>query len=93
MLGSKGQAVGGILDHYPTTPLIVGFLSLEAQPPAPVPLKQCWLAVCVAFLSESPSVVSIELISSGLGIETFVCTAFGPNQRLENQRSACRINV
>ena len=81
------------MDHYPTTPPIVGFLFLEAQPLAPVPSTHCGLGVCVAVLSELSSVASIMLISSGLGIETFVSIAFGHDQRLENQRSAFRLNV
>jgi hypothetical protein len=72
---------------YPTAALIVSFPSLDARPRTR-PSKYCRLAVCVAVLSELPSVVSIGLISSGHEIETFAIMAFGRNPRLINRTRA-----
>jgi hypothetical protein len=85
--------LGGVSDHYPTPPLIIGFQSLDARAPAPGPLTHCWLAVRAAVWFDLPSVASIGLISGGQEIETFAITAFGRDQRLDNQRSTRRINA
>jgi hypothetical protein len=74
-----------VSDHYLTAPLIAGFQSLDARPPAPAPSTHCQLEVCAAVLADSPSVMSIGLISGGHEIVTFVTTAFGCDRRLINQ--------
>jgi hypothetical protein len=74
VLGSKGWAVGRGIGPPLNTPLIAGFRSLDTCAPAPTPLTDCRLAVCVAVLADSPSVTSIGLISGGHENVTFVTT-------------------
>jgi hypothetical protein len=93
VLAQKAGRLGRVSDHYPTAPLIVGFRLLDARVPAPAPLTHCRLAVHAVVWSDLPSVASIGIISGGHEIETFAITAFGCNQRLDNQRSMRRIDA
>jgi hypothetical protein len=74
-----------VSDHYLSAPLIAGFRSLDARPPAPAPSTHCRLEVCAAVLTNLLTVTSIGLISGGHEIVTFVTTAFGRDRRLINQ--------
>jgi hypothetical protein len=84
----KARRLGGVSDHHLTAPLIAGFRSLDAGPPAPAPSTHCLLEVCATVLADSPSVTSIGLISGSHEIVTFVTTAFSRDRRLINRTRA-----
>ncbi len=71
ILFSTAGRLGGVSDHYPTAPLIVGFGSLDARAPAPAPSTHYRLAMCVAAWSESPGEASTGTLSRGGNIVTF----------------------
>jgi hypothetical protein len=69
--------LGRLLDHYPTAPSFVCFLSLDAPAPAPLPLTHLWQQVHLLVWCNLSSVASTGPIFQIHEIVNFVMLTYG----------------